>query len=76
MLGYALPLTNISGVHMNFRPEAAGGADEKLTSRILKDLCTFKMNDYVIPTTKVVDGKEKVYYERHPIATYGTDTAE
>jgi hypothetical protein len=75
VLGYD-PLTNISGVHMNFRPEAAGGADEKLTSRILKDLCTFKMNDYVIPTTKVVDGKEKIYYERHPIATYGTETAE
>ena len=41
-----------------------------------KDLCTFKMNDYVIPTTKVVDGKEKIYYERHPIATYATETAE
>ena len=70
------PLVNISGVHLNFRPEAAGGADEKLTSRILKDLCTFKMNDYVVPTTKVVDGKSKTYYERHPIATYGTETAE
>ena len=75
VLGYD-PLVNISGVHLNFRPEAAGGADEKLTSRILKDQCTFKMNDYVIPTTKVVDGKEKIYYERHPIATYGTETAE
>jgi len=36
VLGYD-PQTNISGVHMNFRPEAASGADEKLTSRILKD---------------------------------------
>ena len=70
------PLVHISGVHLNFRPEAAGGADEKLTSRILKDQCTFKMNDYVVPTTKVVDGKTKTYYERHPIATYGTETAE
>ena len=67
---------NIKGVHMNFRPEAAGDADEKLTSRVLKDQCTFKMNDYVIQHTKTVDGKEKVYYERHPIATYGVANAE
>ena len=70
------PLVNIKGVHMNFRPEAAGDADEKLTSRVLKDQCTFKMNDYVIQHTKMVDGKEKVYYERHPIATYGVANAE
>ena len=70
------PLVHIKGVHMNFRPEAAGDADEKLTSRVLKDQCTFKMNDYVIQHTKTVDGKEKVYYERHPIATYGVANAE
>ena len=75
VLGYD-PLTNISGVHMNFRPEAAGGADEKLTSRILKDLCTFKMNDYVIPTTKVVDGKKKSYQQRTPLSTYNIQQAE
>jgi len=75
VVGYD-PLVNIVGVHLNFRPEAAGGADEKLTSRSLKEQCTFKMNDYVIPTTKVVDGKTKTYYERHPIATYGTEQAD
>ena len=75
VLGYD-PLTNISGVHMNFRPEAAGGADEKLTSRILKGLATFKMNDYVIPIVKEVDGKKKTYYERHPIATYDIENAD
>ena len=61
---------------MNFRPEAAGGADEKLTSRILKGLATFKMNDYVIPIVKEVDGKKKTYYERHPIATYDIENAD
>ena len=75
VLGYD-PQTNISGVHMNFRPEAAGGADEKLTSRILKGLATFKMNDYVIPIVKEVDGKKKTYYERHPIATYDIENAD
>ena len=75
VLGYD-PLVNISGVHLNFRPEASGDEGEKLTSRVLKDQCTFKMNDYVIPTTKVIDGKAKTYYERHPIATYGTEQAE
>ena len=70
------PLLNIVGVHMNFRPEAAGGADEKLTSRILKGLATFKMNDYVIPMVKMVDGKKKTYYERHPIATYDIENAD
>ena len=70
------PLVNVQGVHLNFRPEAAGDADEKLTSRVLKDQCTFKMNDYVIPHYKMVDGKKKVWYERHPIATMGIEQAE
>jgi len=69
------PLVNIIGVHMNFRPEAAGATDEKLTSRILKDLATFKMNDYVIPVTKTVDGKKKTYYERHPLSTFDIENA-
>ena len=34
------------------------------------------MNDYVIPHYKMVDGKKKVWYERHPIATLGIKDAE
>ena len=47
-----------------------------MTSRILKGQCTFKMNDYVIPHYKMVDGKKKVWYERHPIATMGVEHAD
>jgi len=70
------PLVNVQGVHLNFRPEGAGTDDERLTSRVLKNQCTFKMNDYVIPHYKMVDGKKKVWYERHPIATMGIEQAE
>ena len=70
------PLVNVQGVHLNFRPEGAGTDDERLTSRVLKGQCTFKMNDYVIPHYKMVDGKKKVWYERHPIATMGIEQAE
>ena len=70
------PLLNIKGVHLNFRPEGSGTDDERLTSRILKGQCTFKMNDYVIPHYKMVDGKKTLWYERHPIATLGIKDAE
>ena len=33
-------------------------------------------NAYVIPHYKMVDGKKKVWYERHPIATLGIKDAE
>ena len=75
VVGYD-PLVNIVGVHLNFRPEAAGGADEKLTSRSLKEQCTFKMNDYVTVKHKTVDGKDVTYQERIPLSQYGISQAD
>ena len=70
----ALGLENlIGGVHLRFTPENSKG--EKLTSRALKDECTFKAAYVVESKKKVVDGKERTYQEKIPISSFAVATA-
>ena len=70
----ALGLENlIGGVHLRFVPENSKG--EKLTSRALKDECTFKAAYVVESKKKVVDGKERTYQEKIPISSFAVATA-
>ena len=64
----------IAGVHLNFRPEGAKG--EKLTSRAFKELCVFELHDVVKAEKKTVEGKERTYQTRTPIATFAVATAD
>ena len=59
---------NIVGVHLRFRPEGAKGDD--LTSRMLKEKCTFQAYQLIKTKYKVIDGKRKAYQERTPLSTY------
>ena len=59
---------NIVGVHLRFRPEGAKGED--LTSRMLKEKCTFQAYQLIKTKYKVIDGKRKAYQERTPLDTY------
>jgi nucleoid DNA-binding protein len=59
---------NIVGVHLRFRPEGAKGED--LTSRMLKEKCTFQPYQLIKTKYKVIDGKRKAYQERTPLDTY------
>ena len=59
---------NIVGVHLRFRPEGAKGDD--LTSRMLKEKCTFQAYQLIKTKYKVIDGKRKAYQERTPLDTY------
>ena len=59
---------NIVGVHLRFRPEGAKGED--LTSRMLKEKCTFQAYQLIKTNYKVIDGKRKAYQERTPLDTY------
>ena len=59
---------NIVGVHLRFRPEGAKGDD--LTSRMLKEKCTFQAYQLIKTKYKVIDGKRKAYQERTPLETY------
>ena len=59
---------NIVGVHLCFRPEGAKGDD--LTSRMLKEKCTFQAYQLIKTKYKVIDGKRKAYQERTPLDTY------
>ena len=58
---------NIVGVHLRFRPEGAKGED--LTSRMLKEKCTFQAYQLIKTKYKVIDGKRKAYQERTPLDT-------
>ena len=70
----ALGLDNlIGGVHLRFVPENSKG--EKLTSRALKEECTFKAAYVVESKKKVVDGKERTYQEKIPISSFAVATA-
>ena len=59
---------NIVGVHLRFRPDGAKGED--LTSRMLKEKCTFQAYQLIKTKYKVIDGKRKAYQERTPLDTY------
>ena len=58
----------IAGVHLRFIPENTKG--EKLTSRALKDECTFKAAYVIESKKKTVDGKERTYQEKIPISSF------
>lgn len=64
----------IAGVHLRFLPE--GSEQEELTSRQLKKQCVFQFKDLVTVKKKTIDGKEKTYHERTPLATWGVSQAE
>ena len=59
---------NIVGVRLRFRPEGAKGDD--LTSRMLKEKCTFQAYQLIKTKYKLIDGKRKAYQERTPLDTY------
>ena len=62
----------IAGVHLRFMPENSKG--EKLTSRALKDECTFKAAYVVESKTKTIDGKVRTYQEKIPISSFAVAT--
>ena len=62
----------IAGVHLRFVPENSKG--EKLTSRALKDECTFKAAYVVESKKKTIDGKERTYQEQIPISSFAVAT--
>ena len=62
----------IPGVHLRFMPENSKG--EKLTSRALKDECTFKAAYVIESKSKVIDGKERTYQEKIPISSFAVAT--
>ena len=62
----------IAGVHLRFMPENSKG--EKLTSRALKDECTFKAAYVVESKTKTIDGKKRTYQEKIPISSFAVAT--
>ena len=62
----------IAGVHLRFMPENSKG--EKLTSRALKDECTFKAAYVVESKTKTIDGKARTYQEKIPISSFAVAT--
>ena len=62
----------IAGVHLRFTPENSKG--EKLTSRALKDECTFKAAYVVESKTKTIDGKVRTYQEKIPISSFAVAT--
>ena len=63
----------IAGVHLRFMPENSKG--EKLTSRALKDECTFKAAYVVESKTKTIDGKARTYQEKIPISSFAVAKA-
>ena len=62
----------IAGVHLRFMPENSKG--EKLTSRALKDECTFKAAYVIESKKKTIDGKERTYQEKIPISSFAVAT--
>ena len=61
----ALP-DNIDGVKINFRGEGSGEDDEKLTSKAIKERCTFTAG-YVVESA--LDSQNKPYQKKMSIAT-------
>ena len=68
------PAAMINGIKLNFQPENTKG--EKLTSKALKDDCIFEWGYVIKSLKKTIDGKERRYQEKTPIATYGIATAQ
>ena len=64
--------TLIAGVHLRFMPENTKG--EKLTSRALKDECTFKAAYVIESKTKTIDGKARTYQEKIPLSSFAVAT--
>ena len=62
----------IAGVHIRFIPENVKG--EELTSRKLKEECTFRAAYVVESKTKTIDGKQVKYQEKIPISSYAVAT--
>ena len=62
----------IAGVHLRFTPENTKG--EKLTSRALKDECTFKAAYVIESKKKTIDGKQVTYQEKIPLSSYAVAT--
>ena len=62
----------IAGVHLRFIPENAKG--DELTSRQLKKECQFKAAYVVSSQKKTIDGKERTYQEKIPIASFAVAT--
>ena len=63
--------SNIKGIRINFRPEGAGDEEDKLTKKVLLDLATFQLNDYVeIMQSGKTDkhGKPLTYQKRTKIS--------
>jgi len=57
---------NIEGVKINFRGEGSGEDDEKLTSKAIKERCTFTAG-YVVESA--LDSQNKPYQKKMSIAT-------
>lgn len=64
----------IAGVHLRFTPENSKG--EELTSRALKEECTFKAAYVVTSKKKTIEGKVRTYQEKIPISSFAVATAE
>jgi len=64
----------VAGVHLRFLPENAKG--EQLTSRALKQECTFRAAYVVESKKKTINGKERTYQEKIPISSYAVATYE
>ena len=62
----------IAGVHLRFIPENSKG--EKLTSRALKDECTFKAAYVIESKKKTIDGKQVTYQEKIPLSSWAVAT--
>ena len=62
----------IAGVHLRFTPENTKG--EKLTSRALKDECTFKAAYVIESKKKTIDGKQVTYQEKIPLSSWAVAT--
>ena len=70
------PQTMITGVKINFQPEAAGYDEDKLTRKQLLSETTLELNDYIEIHDKVVDGKRVTYQERTPVRQLKIKNAE
>ena len=62
----------IAGVHLRFIPGNSKG--EKLTSRALKDECTFKAAYVIESKKKTIDGKQVTYQEKIPLSSWAVAT--
>ena len=70
------PQTMITGVKINFQPEAAGYDEDKLTKKQLMAETTFELNDVVKILYKTIEGKQVPYQERTPVKQLKIKNAE